>query len=402
MGSQRFPKTETAVNTYLGMRKMIRSDQTRKSLIAIVTADAGEQSWSANCLMSFYRFAAYADSVTAMVGLRACPPGLVLVGADLCSAGGFDFVRALRLDPVLEAVPVLMAVDKDDKATRDSVMQCGANACLVTPYARSTLIATISGLLNHRVERQWRKLPESRRRCLTGTLSVFNEIADKIGNGEPIPYRSVTDACEPLVEAVASNDFRIILDNVRDHDNYSFAHSLRVATYLALFGANLRMSKSEQVVLACGGLLHDVGKMSIPHEVLNKPGQLDADELAVMRGHVDASVRYLLGCPGLPKAMITIAAQHHETLDGSGYPLGLAGRQLNQLTRMASIIDVFSALTDRRVYKPPMDAEVALGIMVDEMGSRLDMRLLAMFREMLLEATREVARTRAVDAALPN
>jgi putative nucleotidyltransferase with HDIG domain len=378
---------------------MLSSDQAGKSLIAIVASDWPEQSRAASCLMSFYRFSAYADRATAIAGCHARVPGLVLVSEAPRSGGGFDFVRALRLDPLLEAVPVLMVVDKDDKATRDNVMQCGANACLVRPYARSTLIATISGLLNHRVERRWKTLRASQRRALTGTLSVFNEIADKIGNGEPIPYRSVTDACEPLVEAVANNDFRIILDNVRDHDNYSFAHSLRVATYLALFGANLHMSRAEQIVLACGGLLHDVGKMSIPHEVLNKPGELNPDEFAVMRGHVNASVSYLTACSDLPKAMITIAAQHHETLDGTGYPLGLAGRQLNQLTRMASIIDVFSALTDRRVYKPPMDAEAALALMVGDMGSRLDMRLLGMFREMLLEATREVSEGEVAEPA---
>lgn len=91
----------------------------------------------------------------------------------------------------------------------------------------------------------------------------------------------------------------------------------------------------------------------------------------------------------LPSAqgIITIAEQHHEKLDGSGYPFGLAGNQLNRLARMASIIDVFSALTDRRVYKPPMPAEAALAVMVNDMSSHLDMKLLRLFRQMLLDAT---------------
>jgi len=153
-----------------------------------------------------------------------------------------------------------------------------------------------------------------------------------------------------------------------------------------LFGVNLSLTKDEQVILASGGLLHDVGKMSIPREVLNKAGPLDAAESAVMRGHVTASVEYLLACPDLPKGILDIAAQHHERLDGTGYPLGLAGNQLNRLARMASIIDVFGALTDRRVYKPPMAPEAALGIMVNEMASHLDMQLLGLFRQMLLDA----------------
>ena len=92
-------------------------------------------------------------------------------------------------------------------------------------------------------------------------------------------------------------------------------------------------------------------------------------------------------CHDLPKGIITIAAQHHEKLDGSGYPHGLAGKNLNRLARIASIVDVFSALTDRRVYKPPMEAEIALNLMVEQMASELDIKLLSLFRQMLLDAT---------------
>jgi putative nucleotidyltransferase with HDIG domain len=181
-----------------------------------------------------------------------------------------------------------------------------------------------------------------------------------------------------------------MLDSVRNHDNYTYGHSMRVATYLALFGFNLRLPKEEQVLLASGGLLHDVGKMSIRHEILSKSGRLTAAEFEVMKAHVTSSVTYLEGCRDLPKGIMTIAAQHHEKLDGTGYPLGLAGSQLNRLARMASIIDVFSALTDRRVYKVAMEPEAALNLMVGEMASHLDIKLLGLFREMLLDATREV------------
>lgn len=374
---------------------MVHSDRTGKPYVAIVSGDAEQRSEAASCLMSFYRFAEYADVSHAIAGCRVNKPRLVLVGKELSASSGFDFVRMLQLDAGLESVPVLMLVTKDDKATRDAVAQCGAKNHLVSPYSRSTLLTTISGLLNHRVERQWKTLRPVQRQALTGTLELFNGIADRIGNGEPILYHAVSDACEPLVQAVANNDFKGILHGVRDHDNYSFAHSMRVATYLALFGANLGLAKDEQILLSSGGLLHDVGKMSIPHEVLNKPGRLNAAEFAVMKGHVTASVNYLRGCADMPKGILVIAAQHHEKLDGSGYPAGMAGKDLNRLARMASIIDVFSALTDRRVYKAPMGAETALALMTDEMASHLDMTLLGLFRQMLLDATREVSRATA-------
>lgn len=365
--------------------------RTGKSDVAIVVGDAALRSKIARHTISFYRFAEYQDAPLGLAGCRAHPPRIAVVSEELAGGGGFDFVRMLRLDPKLNAIPVVMLVANDDTATRDRIARCGAEHYLARPYARSTLVAALSGVLNHCTERSWRRLPARRRQALTHTLTLFNNLADGIANGEPVLYRAVGDACEALVEAVANNDYRGILQGVRDHDNYSYVHSVRVATYLALFGVNLGLPKDEQILLASGGLLHDVGKMSIPHEVLNKPGRLTPAEFEVMKGHVPASLDYLRHCSDLPKGIFTIAAQHHEKLDGTGYPLGLTASKLNRLARMASIIDVFSALTDRRVYKPMMEAETALNIMSGEMGSHLDVKLLGLFRAMLLDATRPPA-----------
>jgi HD-GYP domain-containing protein (c-di-GMP phosphodiesterase class II) len=338
--------------------------------------------------MSFYQFTEYPDMSQAVTGCRARIPRLAVVSERLSPGTGFDLVRQFRLDGNLTKVPVLMMVGKDDQSTSESVVQCGADHHLIDSCPRSVLITTISGVLNRRVERSWKALDAGPQQALIGTLAMFNGIANVIGNGDPILYQGVKDACGPLVDAVASNNFKDILAGVRNHDNYSFVHSMRVATYLALFGFNLGLSKDEQVLLASGGLLHDVGKMSIPHEVLNKPGALNAAEIKIMQAHVTTSVTYLEGCRDLPKGILTIAGQHHEKLDGTGYPRGLSGNKLNRLSRMASIIDVFSALTDKRVYKPPMEAEVALNLMVNGMGSHLDTPLLGLFRQMLLDATK--------------
>ncbi len=386
IGMEADGQTIRRLRTGMNIQRAARSG---KPHVAIILGDAKLRFQATTFLMSFYSFIEYPDIGQAVAGCRAHPPAVVLVGETLPGSNGFDFVRKLRLDPSLASVPVVIVVAKDNKATLDAIAQCGAERFLLTSYTRSALITTISGLLNRSIERKWKTLPALQKQALTGTLALFNGISNLIGRGEPILFRAVSDACEPLVQAVGSNDFRGILHGVKDHDNYSFAHSLRVATFLALFGAKLRLPRDEQVILASGGLLHDVGKMSIPHEVLNKPGALTAAEFEVMKGHVASSVTYLRGCPDLPKGIITIAAQHHEKLDGSGYPHGLKGKDLDRLARMASIIDVFIALTDRRVYRPPMDPEKALQLMIDEMTTHLDMTLLGLFREMLLDAARD-------------
>jgi putative nucleotidyltransferase with HDIG domain len=355
--------------------------------IAIAVSDAWQRKQVTRDLMSSYHVAEYSDMSGVLAGCRAHRPRVVVVSEQLPASGGYDLVRMLRLEQRLATIPAIMLVAKADRATRDRVTQCGADDLLVYPSARDLLLTAVSGLVNRDVEREWTGLQPVQRRALVDTLQLFNGLADGIAAGEPILYQSVSDACEPLIQVVASNDFKGMLQGVRDHDNYTYAHSIRVATYLALFGCNLHLSKEEQLLLASGGLLHDIGKMTIPLAVLNKPGHLDDDEREVMRGHVTATVAYLQCCPDLPKGIITIAAQHHEMVDGSGYPVGIAGPKLNRLARIASIVDVFTALTDRRVYKPAIDPETALTIMVNEMASQLDIKLLGLFRQMLLDAT---------------
>ena len=161
-----------------------------------------------------------------------------------------------------------------------------------------------------------------------------------------------------------------------------------MATFLSLFGHTIGIKGDDLMMLSTGGLVHDIGKMSIPNEVLNKPGRLEGDEWATMQSHVSRTLAALENSSDIPHAVITVAAQHHEKLDGSGYPKGLKGKELNDLARMATIVDIFGALTDRRCYKDPMPPEKALDIMTDMVGA-LDMQLLVLFREMLLDATSE-------------
>ncbi|HLN24124.1 MAG TPA: HD domain-containing phosphohydrolase [Patescibacteria group bacterium] len=357
-----------------------------RHLVAVVDGNPKARQQISDALLSFYAMVEYPDATRALAGMGVVIPSLVLVGEQTPPFGGIDFIRTLRQERSLAKVPVLFIANNDDPELVVAALEF-ADAHLVKPYRRSALIRAVSAHLNYGIERKWEALPPLQREALKGTVEVFNSISDVIDKGEPIAYGTVCDACSPLVEAVAKNDFRSILSGVRDYDNYSYAHSLRVATLLSLFGYTIGLPQADQLLLASGGLLHDVGKMSIPHEVLNKPGRLTPEEWVIMRGHVPASVHYLKKAhEPIPKGIITIAEQHHEKLDGSGYPNGLVSAQLNELARMASIVDVFGALTDRRIYKPPMDAELALKIMVDEMVGHLDQKLVKLFKEMLLDA----------------
>jgi len=337
-------------------------------------------------LISLYNIVEFDNTLSAFAALQRLQPGVLLVEEDIPSHGGYEFVQQLRLIPAMQHIPTILLLSSEAPEKISSVTECGANAWLVKPYLRSELIKKISGLLNATVEQQWNALPPVQTRALKGTVEVFNNIADTIASGEPIAYHEVSNACMPLIEAVNSDNFMGILHGVRHHDNYTYVHSLRVATMLALFGHAINLPVHEQKILATGGLLHDVGKMSIPHAVLNKQGKLTEEEFGVMKSHVTETVRCLEVDESIPRGIITIAGQHHEKLDGTGYPYGLGAGKLNDLARMAAIVDIFSALTDRRVYKAPMSAEDALALMIDQMSTHIDLTLLNMFRQRFLDA----------------
>jgi putative nucleotidyltransferase with HDIG domain len=357
-----------------------------KHTIALVDADMRHQEEVRQALLSFYFVHAYSDPVEAAAGMNLHPPELVLVGEKMPPAGGVAYIKALRKEKKFSALPILYIAEHGQAKVAAAARAAGASGALEKPYLKSHLINAISGKLNAQTEDAWEKLSPVPRKALKSTVEAFNRIADVISTSRPLPYGDASQACEPLVEAIKRNEFKAILDGLKDHDNYTYVHSMRVATLLSLFGHTIGLSEDELLVLASGGLLHDVGKMTIPLLVLNKPGKLTEEEMDIMRTHVPATVKYLRAVPDMPEAVIVIAEQHHEKLDGKGYPRGLRDAELNKLARMAAIVDVFSALTDRRVYKAAMEPEKALTIMTDEMQGHLDLDLLATFRKMLLDA----------------
>ncbi|CAK0778259.1 Two-component system response regulator [Azospirillaceae bacterium] len=353
-------------------------------LIAVLDENKARRHEVSNSLSSLYRVIEYSDYQWAVLGIRASRPNIILVDQDALPNQRAESIDDLRGDIATSSIPVILTAKSFDSSMTFS--SPGRIIPLLRPYRRSALIKAVTSVLNSLVEQQWLSLPPLEANALLQTNDIFNKLADSFQNGETFSYTDVVQSVEPLVQTVQNNRFKSILNGVKQYDNYSYVHCLRVATLLSYFAHEVGFSAEDQVTLASGGLLHDVGKMSIPHEILNKPGRLTPEERKVMESHVFATEDLLRMGVGAPSCVRDIGAQHHEKLDGSGYPRGLKAHQINDLIRMTAIVDVFSALTDRRVYKPPMSAEKALKIMTEEMATSLDQNFLRLFRDILLDA----------------
>ena len=316
---------------------------------------------------------------------RVTEPNAILISEARAQDMNYELVKSMRLDPKFALTPIVILLESSDSAQRAKALLAGATSCLTKPYRLASFVETISTALSASVERQWENLPPLQAEALKCGVAVFNTMSERTRAGTPVPYAEISAACQPLLAAVNDGDIQSLLAGVRDHDDYTFSHSLRVSLYLAMLGRSCGLTGEDQNILTIGGLLHDIGKVFIPSLILNKAGKLNDAEFAIMKGHVPATLKLLAHLPGLPRGALIIAGQHHEKIDGSGYPEGLSGGQLNNLARMAAIADVFVALTDRRVYKAAMSPERALGIMSGEMRRSLDMGLLSLFRQMLLD-----------------
>ena len=378
--------------------KTAPDDHGLSTVLYVVSGNAAQSEVIKRLMMSYYVVEVFTDAERALAMIEQKRPTAVVVDDYVPPLTGEGFVAKMRLGTYGKEVPLVYAFSDNKDGTEPDLHFPGSVRYIKKPCSASDLATSISAQANVHVEQAWEKVEPVQRSALKNTLDSFNNLADLIDQGEPVPYDSVKESCSPLIQAVQNNNFKDILGGVRNHDNYSYVHSMRVATLLTLFGSQMGFKGDDLAILSSGGLLHDVGKMQIPHLVLNKPGKLTDEEFVEMKSHVTKSIDYLELNKELPRGVIIIAGQHHEKIDGTGYPYGLKGAELNELARMASIIDVFGALTDRRVYKDPMVPEKAFEIMESFKG-HLDLQFLALFKDILLSFDMDAGKDVAPPAA---
>jgi putative nucleotidyltransferase with HDIG domain len=149
---------------------------------------------------------------------------------------------------------------------------------------------------------------------------------------------------------------------------FTYMHSVAVCAMMIALARQLGMTEAEQRLAGEAGLLHDVGKMLMPLEVLNKPGALTDDEFAVMKSHPERGHAALLASGAFSDGVLDVVLHHHEKLDGSGYPRKLAGDQISLLARMGAVCDVYDAITSNRPYKQAWDPAASLARMAQWKG----------------------------------
>lgn len=259
-----------------------------------------------------------------------------------------------------------------------------ARDIFVEPLDAAALIQTVKAACNEIVEASWSALAAKEAVALKSSLQGFESMMRATAKGGVMPIDQVSSACENIQKGLTDSSIDRWLGALKVHHDSTFRHSMFVCGSLAYFAHAIGVGGIDLKELTLGGFLHDAGKARIPLAILDKSTKLDAEEWELMKSHV-AHSRDILGREaGLNKRIVTMATHHHEKLDGTGYPDGLSGAQVNDHVRLTTIADVFSALIEPRAYKDPMSNEEALKIMSTFKG-HLDLDLVNRFREFVLD-----------------
>ena len=179
--------------------------------------------------------------------------------------------------------------------------------------------------------------------------------------------------CEALVEEISNSvqadpGALISVARLKTHDEYTYMHSVAVCALMVALGRHLGIKGDLLKRAGLAGMLHDLGKACIPLEILNKPGKLTDAEFAVVKGHPELGHTLLLQGRGAGPVALDVCLHHHEKFDGTGYPHGLAGDKISLLSRMATVCDVYDAITSVRPYNSGWDPGEALRRMAQWKG----------------------------------
>jgi putative two-component system response regulator len=292
---------------------------------------------------------------------------LALIDVNMPRESGLDLLAHLRAEH--PQVAALMVTGMDDRQLAATVLESGAYGYIVKPFKPNEFQINVANTLRrHRLELESRNYQqlledtvESRTIELKGAIVRLEEAEQEVRS-------SREETIHRLARAV---EFR---------SAETGRHIERMSLYSGLLARRVGLESARCDLIQSASAMHDIGKVGIPDHILHKPGKLTAEEFEIIKQHSEIGYRIFADSTAQLLALAAkIALTHHEKWDGSGYPGGLTETQIPMEARIASIADVFDALTSPRVYKPAYDVEAAVEIMRAESAQQFDPNLLDVF-----------------------
>jgi len=283
---------------------------------------------------------------------------------------GLVLCRELKRSPATDGVAVVLLSGSLEQAARQAV-EAGADAYLPKPFSPLQLLAIVERLAGG-----------------VAAIPLVDVVPPGAGNEQTLMYArdlrqllELERAQRKLVQQAYDETVIALADALATKDTGTRAHSQRVQLYALELTRAIEPVLAEDPTVPYGFLLHDVGKIGIPDQVLRKPGKLTQGEWKLMRRHTLIGEQMLGGVAFLRGEGISIVRSHHERWDGGGYPDRLAGKEIPIAARIFAVADTLDAITSDRPYRPAGSWDVAAAEILRESGTQFDPSIVDAFRE---------------------
>jgi putative nucleotidyltransferase with HDIG domain len=307
----------------------------------------------------------------------------IVVDINLRSAESVQLVRRkLRADAYREMPRLFVLAD----ALHHGSMQAwalGATDTISRPFDAQGILQRIRAAFPDSDGYDATDRGKALNRGVEAAHAVMVRMFEKLPAGVPLQFSDIVAAENKILKAIKHSSLREWLTAVGCHHTDTYRHCLFVTGFAVAFAQHLGMREDDQRRLARAALLHDVGKAFIPVAILDKPAALTPEEMCQMREHPRRGHDALASQGGFPPEMLDVILHHHELLDGTGYPDGLRGAEISDIVRLTTIVDIYSALVEKRAYRLPFTHAKAFAIM-EGMTGKLDEHLLQAFRQVAL------------------
>lgn len=257
-------------------------------------------------------------------------------------------------------------VEKVDKVFNDIVVTLPRNEHKTTEYKKSNI--TLEQELT------------TANKLYQATKAIQEKIIASIKQKEQLKVTEIIPATDAIVASIFRNqDALSCLSRINDKGSYLMGHSTNVAILMTIFAKHLTLAKPIIEQLALGAFLHDIGKVLLPTELLTTKKLITEQEQELLDSHVQLGIKALESTPSISHIAVKIINEHHERLDGSGFPLGLKGKQIDLYSRMIAIVDRYDGMVSGRPNKKPMFPINAFKALVNEAPDKLDEELIEKF-----------------------
>jgi len=309
-----------------------------------------------------YHFTTAANGQEALDKIENKHFDLILLDVMMPVLDGFEVCRILKANPEYQDIPIIFLTARLDVDSITHAFKLGAVDYITKPFNAAELLARVKNQVElHNTKKMLKFINSSLKQ--ESELKERRLISEVEENQKEIIY-----ALTEMVEATSDETGK---------------HIRRVAEYARLLARlHPNLSFEDEEIIYHAAPMHDIGKVSIPSEILHKNGSLTAEETEVMQKHTTNAHEFFKKSERrFMKAADIIATQHHEYWDGTGYPIGLKGQDINIYGRIVALADVFDALTHKRQYKDAWTLEAALKYIQERKGVQFDPQLVELFSE---------------------